>query len=206
MEKTELISKLQDKNSKVGNLHGTKEAQKMSLLELMAKVHEEDAETVLAAKEYIRKPNEANLTHLLYELIDGQMIRESIIGKYVPEKLMRDSMRDDVYQANRNCYHYDENQDNDSQDDDSQDHIEYSTFDDTDSEEDDETDEPADVMYEVCHWWKGELHTDEIFDTRDEAIKTIFEYHAIDRERGLNVKYIIKKFTLEESELVIMEG
>lgn len=199
-QKAELNSKLEAKNLALGNLHGTQEAKKMSLLELMAKVHEEDAEAVLAAKAYIRKPNEANLMHLLYELIDGQMIRESIICKYIPEKLTRDEKRADVYKANCNCYNY---ADDDCQDDYENDH-KYSTFgeDDVDNEVDFE---PDIAMYEVCHLWRGKMMTDEVFDTKDEALESISEYYSIDRKEGIKNTYFIRKFAFEKNELVVME-
>lgn len=183
-QKAVLNSKLQAKNLNLGNLHGTQEAKKMSLLELMAKVHEEDAEAVLAAKAYIRKPNEANLMHLIYELIDGQMIRESIICKYIPEKLTRDEKRADVYKANCNCYRYD---DDDCQDD-------YENGFEHDS-----------AMYEVCHPWRGKMITDEIFDTKNEALEAIYEYYSIDRKEGIKNTYSIRKFAFEKTELVVME-
>lgn len=178
MEK-KLILKVLDKKQKIGNLHGTKEAEKMSLLELMAKVHEEDAEAVLATKDYIRKPNEANLMHLLYELIDGQMVRESVIRKYIPEKCECDNMRDDVYRANCNCYHYND---------------EYKP--DTLNEVDD------DVMYEVSHVWNGERVTDEVFDTKEEAQKAVMEYINSMEKHGVSMPYYINKFVLQSSEVV----
>lgn len=177
-----LMEKVSEKNSRLQGLKGTKEAKSMSLLELMAKVHEEDAETVLAAKDYIRKPNEANLLHLMYELVDGQMIRESIIEKYFPYQNDRDNMRNDVLKANCNCYDYDdcENEDN----------CECGY-----------PDEDEKTVYELCFRTSdGEIDTEEIYGSKEEAIEAAIDFINCDRRNGIKVTYFINKYTLCDQE------
>lgn len=99
-EKLKIVESV--KNRTIHNLDSVDEEN--TLEGYLFHLSEEVGEVYLAAKEYKRKPNEANKAHFVYELVDVQLMSESIISKYYPKWERRDSIRADVVQANKNVY------------------------------------------------------------------------------------------------------
>lgn len=99
-EKLKIVESV--KNRTIHNLDSVDEEN--TLEGYLFHLSEEVGEVYLAAKEYKRKPNEANRAHFVYELVDVQLMSESIISKYYPKWERRDSIRADVVQANKNVY------------------------------------------------------------------------------------------------------